>query len=83
VAKVIEDRVLDARGLMCPMPVVKAGRELMAMRPGEVLKVIASDRAARTDFPAWVEDVGHELLDSGQESDGTLVFFVRKRDATE
>ncbi len=82
-ANVIEDRVLDARGLMCPMPVVKAGRELMAMRPGEVLKVIASDRAARTDFPAWVEDVGHELLDSGQESDGTLVFFVRKRDATE
>ncbi len=82
-ANVIEDRVLDARGLMCPMPVVKAGRELMAMRSGEVLKVLASDRAARTDFPAWVEDVGHELLDSRQESDGTLVFFVRKRDATE
>ncbi len=82
-ANVIEDRVLDARGLMCPMPVVKAGRELMAMRPGEVLKVIASDRTARTDFPAWVEDVGHELLDSGQESDGTLVFYVRKREAAE
>lgn len=80
---VIEDRVLDARGLMCPMPVVKAGRELMAMRPGEVLKVIASDRAARTDFPAWVEDVGHDLLDSGQESDGTLVFYVRKREAAD
>lgn len=82
-ANVIEDRVLDARGLMCPMPVVKAGRELLAMRTGEVLKVIASDRAARTDFPAWIEDVGHELLDSGQEPDGTLVFYVRKREATE
>ena len=80
---VIEDRVLDARGLMCPMPVVKAGRELKAMRPAEVLKVFASDRAARTDFPAWVEDVGHELLRSGQEPDGSLVFYVRKRDEPE
>ncbi len=82
-ARVIEDRVLDARGLMCPMPVVKAGRELSAMRPGEVLKVIAGDRAARTDFPAWVEDVGHELLESIQEPDGTLVFYVRKREELE
>lgn len=82
-SKVIEDRVLDARGLMCPMPVVKASRELAVMQPGQVLKVIASDRAARTDFPAWVEDVGHELLHSGQESDGTLVFYVRKREETD
>jgi len=83
VNNVIEDRVLDARGLMCPMPVVKASRELMLMQPGQVLKVIASDRAARTDFPAWVEDVGHQLLRSGQESNGTLVFYVRKREESE
>lgn len=82
-SKVIESRVLDARGLMCPMPVVKASRELMSMQPGEVLRVMVSDRAARTDFPAWVEDVGHELLDSKQEADGTLVFYVRKREEVE
>ena len=79
-SKVIESRVLDARGLMCPMPVVKASRELMSMQPGEVLRVMVNDRAARTDFPAWVEDVGHELLDSEQEADGSLVFYVRKRE---
>ena len=72
------DRTLDARGLICPMPTVKAGKELRGMAPGQVLKVIISDPAARRDFPAWVEDFGHELLEATQEADGSLVFVVRK-----
>lgn len=72
------DRTVDARGLMCPMPTVKAGQELKAMESGQVVKVIISDRAARTDFPAWVEDFGHELLETSEEADGSLVFIVRK-----
>ena len=79
-AEVIEDRFLDARGLMCPMPVVKAGRELMSMEVGQVLKVIVSDRTARTDFPAWVDDTGNELLWSAEAADGSFVFLVRKGD---
>lgn len=77
-AEVIEHRVLDARGLMCPMPVVKAGRELMSMEVGQVLKVIVNDRGARTDFPAWVEDTGHELVEATEGPDGSLTFLVRK-----
>jgi TusA-related sulfurtransferase len=77
-AEVIEDRLLDARGLMCPMPVVKAGRELMNMEVGQVLKVIVSDRSARTDFPAWVDDTGNQLVSSNEAPDGSFVFLVRK-----
>ncbi len=74
----VADEVLDARGLMCPMPVVRTGRALMNLESGKVLKVLVDDPAARTDFPAWVEDMGHELVDSGKEPDGTLAFYVRK-----
>jgi tRNA 2-thiouridine synthesizing protein A len=72
------DRTLDARGLMCPMPTVKAGAELKRMATGQVLKVIISDPAARSDFPAWAEDFGHELLETAEEADGALAFVVRK-----
>jgi tRNA 2-thiouridine synthesizing protein A len=74
-----EDRVLDARGLLCPMPIVKAGREMKSLRDGEVLKILATDRGSIADFPAWAEDTGNELLSSGQEND-TLVFYIRKKE---
>jgi TusA-related sulfurtransferase len=72
-----EDKLLDARGLMCPMPVVKAGKEMRAMAPGEVLKILATDRGSIADVPAWASDAGHELLD-WQDEGGTLVFYVRR-----
>lgn len=72
-----EDKVLDARGLLCPMPVVKAGKEMRSMAPGQILKILATDRGAIADMPAWAEDAGHELLEWKDES-GTLVFFVRR-----
>jgi TusA-related sulfurtransferase len=75
-----EDKLLDARGLLCPMPIVKAGKEMRGMNAGQVLKVLATDRGAVADFPAWAEDAGHELLEWHDEA-GTLVFLVRKGDA--
>jgi len=74
-----EDRTLDARGLLCPMPIVKAGKEIKTLTPGQVLKILATDRGAIADFPAWADDTGNELLSWLEESDGTLVFYVRKR----
>jgi TusA-related sulfurtransferase len=72
-----EDKVLDARGLLCPMPFVMAGKEMKLLTAGQVLKVIATDRGAIADFPAWAEDSGNELLEWREEG-GALVFYVRK-----
>jgi TusA-related sulfurtransferase len=72
-----ETRTLDARGLLCPMPIVKATKEMKALAAGDVLKVLATDRGAIADFPAWADDTGNELL-QWQDEGGTLVFYVRK-----
>ena len=72
-----ENKLLDARGLLCPMPVVKAGKEMKGLAEGQVLKVLATDRGAIADFPAWAEDTGNTLLD-WREEQGVLVFYLRK-----
>ena len=74
-----EDLVLDARGLLCPMPIVKTAKAMKELEPGQVLKVMATDRGALTDVPAWAETTGNELLESLEE-DGVLVFHLRKHD---
>ncbi len=56
-----EDKLLDARGLLCPMPIVKAAKEMKGLVPGQILKVLATDRGAIADFPAWADDTGNEL----------------------
>jgi tRNA 2-thiouridine synthesizing protein A len=72
-----EDQTLDARGLLCPMPVVKTAKAFKELGPGQVLKVVATDRGAITDLPAWAETTGNEMLD-WYEEDGRLVFLIRK-----
>ena len=72
-----EDRLVDARDLLCPMPVLATTKEMRLAEPGEVVKVLATDRGALADIPAWAEDTGNELLGSAEE-DGALVFWIRK-----
>lgn len=74
---VTEDRVLDARGLLCPMPVVKAGKEMRTLEPGQVLKLLATDRGSVADVPAWAEDTGNELLE-WHEEDGVYTYYIRR-----
>ena len=75
--EVTADHVLDARGLLCPMPVVRAGREIKGLAPGQVMKIMATDRGAIADFPAWAEDTGNELLEWHDDGEH-LVFMIRK-----
>ena len=75
--KIDEDRVVDARNLLCPMPVLATAKELRLADPGQVVKVLATDRGSLADIPAWAEDTGNELLATGEE-DGALVFWIRK-----
>ena len=68
---------LDVRGLLCPMPIVKTAKAMKELAPGEVLKLIATDRGSVADVPAWAETTGNELLEHHEE-DGAFVFFLRK-----
>lgn len=73
------DEVVDARDLMCPMPVLATAKAMRRLAAGQVVKVLATDRGALSDIPAWVEDTGNELLSTGTDAD-TLVFVIRKTD---
>lgn len=72
-----EDMVLDARGQLCPMPVMRTGKLIRQLAPGQVLKVLATDRGALVDMPAWAEDTGNQLMETAQQ-DGALVFWIRR-----
>ncbi|TWB15155.1 tRNA 2-thiouridine synthesizing protein A [Nitrospirillum amazonense] len=71
------DRSLDAKGLVCPLPVLRARKALMAMTPGDILTLLATDQAARRDVPAFCQSAGHALL-SADEVDGVLTFTIRR-----
>jgi tRNA 2-thiouridine synthesizing protein A len=76
------DQVLDARGLACPMPLVKARKEVNALAPGQVLKVLATDRGSVLDFQGWVKTAANlELVAQETESlDGkdTYVHYLKR-----
>jgi len=71
------DHELDARGLLCPMPIVKTAKAMKELAPGEVLKLMATDRGSVTDVPAWTDTTGNELLEWHEEGD-VFVFLIRK-----
>lgn len=68
---------LDALGLLCPLPVLKARKRLMALQPGDTLVVQTDDPAAVIDMPHFCNESGHELIDSQQSGD-TMIWTIRK-----
>lgn len=71
------DEELDALGLLCPLPVLKARKRLKGMAAGQTLRILADDPAAVIDVPHFCAENGHRLL--AQSEDGTaLVFLVQK-----
>lgn len=71
------DAELDARGLLCPLPVLKAARRMRALERGHVLRMIADDPAAVVDVPHFCQEQGHELLRAAEE-DGAQVYWIRR-----
>jgi tRNA 2-thiouridine synthesizing protein A len=59
-------KVLDLKGLPCPMPVVKMSQEIGSVNVGEVIEVHTTDPGSLSDFPAWAETSGNEVLDTEQ-----------------
>lgn len=70
-------KVLDAKGLACPMPIVKTKKAMNDLNSGEVLEVHATDKGAKSDLTAWAKSGGHELLRDSEE-DGVLKFWIKK-----
>jgi tRNA 2-thiouridine synthesizing protein A len=76
------DAELDARGVPCPLPLLRTKQALSGLAAGQVLRVLATDAAAPRDFAAYAEATGHVLLQT-ESADGLCVLYLRKReDAT-
>ena len=69
--------VLDARGLACPLPVLRANKEMRGLGPGDILEVLATDRSAVQDFQVYCQRTGNELL-AWEETSGVFRFRIRK-----
>jgi len=71
------DEELDASGLNCPLPILRAKKALGKMESGKVLRIIATDPGSVKDFEAFAKQTGNELLESGEEG-GKYVFLIKK-----
>jgi tRNA 2-thiouridine synthesizing protein A len=67
----------DAKGLMCPMPIVKLAKKMKEMPVGSVLELIADDVGSKEDVPAWCKRTGNELLEEKEEG-GVFYFYIKK-----
>jgi tRNA 2-thiouridine synthesizing protein A len=72
------DRELDCKGLLCPLPVYRAGQVLARLAPGAVLRVECTDPGSLADVPAFAREHGHTLL-AVTERAGVFVFDLRNR----
>lgn len=72
------DQELDACGLNCPLPILRAKKALAGLESGQILRIIATDPGAVKDFEAFAKQTGNELLDSNEES-GKFSFRVKKK----
>ncbi len=72
------DKELDARGLNCPLPILRSKKSLGELTTGQVLKVVATDPGAIKDFEAFAKQTGNELLSSAQAG-GEFTFFIKKK----
>ncbi len=71
------DRVLDFRGLLCPMPIINTKREMTSLAVGQVLEVLATDPGSRRDMPAFVKNTGNELI--GVSEDGQVLHYLIRK----
>ncbi len=70
-------KVLDLKGLPCPMPVVKISQEISSVGIGEIIEAHTTDPGSLSDFPAWAKTTGNEVLGSEQDN-GAIKIFVKR-----
>ena len=72
------DKELDARGLNCPLPILRAKKSLTDMKSGQVLKIVATDPGSVKDFQAFAKQTGNELL-SHSEANKEFTFLMKRK----
>jgi len=72
------DKELDARGLKCPLPILRAKKALTGMASGQVLKIVATDPGSVKDFQAFCQQTGNELLQHAEVNE-EFTFFMRRK----
>jgi len=72
------DKELDARGLNCPLPILRAKKALSEMQGGQVLKILATDPGSVKDFQAFAKQTGHVLLEQS-EADKVYTFYLKHK----
>lgn len=71
------DLVVDARGLSCPMPLVKASQSIKQVPVGKIIEVLATDPVSKEDIPRWAKRMGHEVVEIREEG-GVIHIFIRR-----
>ena len=71
------DQVLDAKGLNCPLPILKAKKALKSVAAGGTLEILSTDAGSVADFAAFCRTTGNELVEQA-EQDGIYTFLIRK-----
>lgn len=76
------DKLLDAKGLACPMPIVRTKKAMNEMEPGQVIEVQATDKGSLADMKAWAKSSGNQYLGTSEEGE-VLKHYLRKADQSE
>ena len=72
------DQTLDATGLNCPLPVLKAKKSIKSLETGQTIQILSTDPGSVRDFDSFCQATGNELLESKTESDGVFSFIIKK-----
>lgn len=73
------DKEVDARGLNCPLPILRTKKALADMLPGQVVRVLATDLGAVKDFQAFAKQTGNELMQQGETANKAFEFFLKRK----
>lgn len=71
------DKIVDTKGLSCPMPIVRTKKAMDELIAGQILEIHATDKGAIADIPAWAKSSGNELVNSQEDGD-VLKFWIKK-----
>lgn len=71
------EKVVDAKGLACPMPIVRTKKTMDELESGQILEIHTTDKGSKNDLTAWAKSGGHELLKT-EEEDNVFKFWIKK-----